>query len=239
MTAHDIKKSLQALAQDAPDTANLHRQLVPRIRRRRRIRQALWSATVICSVGAVTAGVLMGVSMSGPGPAGTTDPPTTDPPTAEGQISFARFGVCGSRIAMQPDTSPPLQLIASLPTAPLSATDKPSFAPIDMSVRNISDSAVQVMTFRSGARMAITKDDGTVVASPGGVRAAASTYTIAPRATHDYQSTINLVSCDTSSGLAPGHYQLHALQSFTFLRKDLTSGPTIFVYGGPWDIEIR
>jgi hypothetical protein len=106
-----------------------------------------------------------------------------------------------------------------------------------MSVRNLSDSAVRVITLRNGARMAITKD-GTVVASPGGVRPAGSTYTIEPGATHDYKSTINLISCDANSALAPGHYQLHALQPFTFLHKDLNRGPTILVSGGPWDIEI-
>jgi hypothetical protein len=233
MTAPDIKDALQTLAQDAPDTASLRLQLGPRIRRRRRIRQTLWTATVICGVGAVTAGVLVGVSLSGPEPAGPSNPPDA----AGGQVSFARFGACGSRIATQPDTSLPLQLTASLPTTPLRATGKPAFTQIDMSVRNLSDSAVQVTTSWNGARMAITKD-GTVVASPGGERPVARTYTIEAGATRDYKSTLNLVSCDTNTGLAPGRYQLHALQIFTLNDKDLNTGPPILVPGGPWDIEV-
>ena len=152
-------------------------------------------------------------------------------------MSFARFGLCGSRIAMQPDTSLPLQLAASVPT-PLSATDSPAFMQINMSVKNLSDSAVQVLTAKYGARMAITKD-GIVVAGPGGARPVGSGYTIEPGATHAYRSTVNLVSCDSDSGLAPGHYQLHALQTFTFTDKELNTGQMILVYGGPWDIEIR
>jgi hypothetical protein len=85
--------------------------------------------------------------------------------------------------------------------------------------------------------MAIAKD-GTVVASPGGIRPAGSTSTIDPGKAHDFKSAISLVSCDTNSGLALGHYQLHALQKFIFIDNDLNRGPTILVYGGPWDIEI-
>ena len=172
----------------------------------------------------------MGVPMNGPDPAGSGDPP-------DAAAGFARFGLCGSRIAMQPDTSLPLQLAASVPT-PLRATDSPTFIKIDMSVQNLSGSAVQVLTAKYGARMAITKD-GIVVAGPCGMRPVGSRYTIEPGATHAYTSTVNLVSCDSDSGLAPGHYQLHALQRFTFLDKELNTGQTILVYGGPWDLEIR
>ncbi|MEV0797848.1 hypothetical protein AB0I34_09160 [Kribbella sp. NPDC050281] len=87
--------------------------------------------------------------------------------------------------------------------------------------------------------MAITKD-GIVVAGPGGVRPAGSVYTIAAGATHEYKSTVSLVTCDTNSGLAPGQYQLHALQRFRFgfLDKDLSNARTILVYGGPWNVEV-
>ncbi|WP_406051555.1 hypothetical protein [Kribbella sp. NBC_00889] len=170
--------------------------------------------------------------MSGPEYVGSGDPLD-----AAGQMSFARFGACGSRIATQPDISLPLRLTASLPTAPLRATDNPPFIKIDMSVQNLSGSAVQVLTARYGARMAITKD-GIVVAGPVGARPAGSRYTIDPGVAHEYESTVNLVGCDSDSGLAPGHYQLHALQRFTFLDKDWNLGPAILVAGGPWDVEI-
>jgi len=173
----------------------------------------------------------MGAATSGPESAGTGDQATA------GQVSFRRFGTCGSRIVMRPDASLPLplQLTASLPTTPLRASDEPSFTQIDMSVKNLSDSAVQVLTYRRGARMAITKD-GTVIAGAGGMRPAGTQYTIEAGQSHDYKSILNLAACDGISGIAPGHYQIHALQSFTFVDEDL--GPTILVYGGPWDIEI-
>jgi uncharacterized protein (TIGR04222 family) len=42
---------------------------------------------------------------------------------------------------------------------------------------------------------------------------------------HDYKSTLNLGGCDPASGrLAPGHYQLHALQRFTVFDEDLNRG---------------
>lgn len=129
-------------------------------------------------------------------------------------------------------------LTATVICMPLRGTANPPFTQIDMSVKNLSDSAVQVSTSARGARMAITKD-GTVVAGAGGVRPVATRYTIEPAAAHHYKSTVNLVGCDTKSALTPGRYQLHALQTFTFLDKDLNRGSTILVSGGPWDIEIR
>jgi uncharacterized protein affecting Mg2+/Co2+ transport len=173
----------------------------------------------------------MGASTSGP------DPTATGDQSAAGQISYNRFGACGSRIAMQPDTSLPLLLTASLPTTPLRASDKPSYTEIDMSVRNLSDSTVQVMTYRRGARLAITKD-GTVIADSGGIRPAGTHYTIQPGEAHAYKSTLNLAACNADSGLAPGHFQIHALQTFTFVDDDLNRAPEILVYGGPWDLEI-
>jgi uncharacterized protein affecting Mg2+/Co2+ transport len=171
----------------------------------------------------------MGTSVSGPEPADAGDQPAAE------HVSYNRFGTCGSRITMRPDTGLPLQLTASLPTTPLRASDEPSFTQIDMSVRNLSDSAVQVRTYRRGARLAITKD-GTVIADSSGIRPAGTQYTIQPGEAHAYKSTLNLAACNADSGLAPGHYQLHALQTFTFVDED--SEPTIHVYGGPWDLEI-
>ena len=165
----------------------------------------------------------MDTSMSGPQSAGT--------------VSFNRFGSCGSRIAMQPDTSLPLQLTASLPTTPLRAIAEPSFTEIDMSVRNLSATAVQVMTMRRGARLALTKE-GVVVAGAGGMRPAGTQYAIEPGEAHDYKSILNLVNCDTNSGLAPGDYQVHALQRFRFVDEGLNIGSEILVYGGPWDVEV-
>ena len=90
-----------------------------------------------------------------------------------------------------------------------------------------------------GAPMAITRN-GVIVARPDGVRPKGNSYTIEPGATHDYKSTLNLRSCDPALGpLAPGHYQLHALQTFIlFVDEDMNRGPTILVPGGPWEIEI-
>jgi uncharacterized protein affecting Mg2+/Co2+ transport len=166
------------------------------------------------------------------------DGPGRPPDAAEEHKLYVRFGVCGSRIALQQNASPGLQLAASLPIAPLRGTDEPSYTRIDMSVQNLTDSAVQVLTLRSGARMALTKN-GIVVAGSGGVRPAGTQYKLAPGATHHYKSTLNLVSCATNSGLEPGHYQLHALQRFLVLDEHFNHGPTILVYGGPWDLEVR
>jgi hypothetical protein len=152
--------------------------------------------------------------------------------------SFRAFGACGSRIPARSDTGLPLQLTAALPTNPLRVVvgDVP-FAQVDMSVRNVSVSALQVMTSK-GALMALTSD-GVVVANPDGVRTKGYIYTIEPDATHDYKSTINLRGCDPTSGrLAPGRYQLHALQMFIFFDEDLNRKPMILVPGGPWEIEI-
>jgi hypothetical protein len=230
MPANDIKQVLQTLAQDAPDTASLHLELVPRIRRRRRIRQTILTATVICGVGVVTAGVFMGTS--------TSSSDHIEPAAPASTQNERTFGACGSRIAANPDGLP-LQLIASPPAMPIRATDDLLLVQIDIAVKNVSDGALKVMT-GEGAVMAITKD-GTVVASPAAMRAKGYKYTIEAGAVHDYKSTINLRSCDPkaeSKALAPGKYQLHALQTFILLDKDRNNRTTIVVVGGPWDIEI-
>jgi hypothetical protein len=175
----------------------------------------------------------MGMPMSGPEPGAPRD--ASD--DIARQLRLASFGSCGSRIAPHPDAGL-LRLSVSLPTTRPRASDKTSYLPIDLSLRNLTDSTVQVRTYRSGARMAITKD-GVVVAGADGVRPAATQYTIEPGAARAYTSTVGLVSCETNVGLAPGEYQLHALQPFTFLDKDSNAGLTINVYGGPWELEIR
>lgn len=232
MTTNDIKEALQTLAGEAPDITGLRGELVPRIRRRRRIRQTALTATVICGVGAVTAGAFMGMSTSGPDHIEPAAPANT-------QTDWT-FGACGSRIAAQPKAGRPLRLIASLPTAPLKATDDRLLEQIDMSVKNVSNSALKILTSQ-GALMAITKD-GIVVASPAGMIRKGYAYTIEPGATHDYKSTINLRRCDAGSGskaLSPGKYQLHALQTFSLFGKDSnTRTSSIAVQGGPLDIEI-
>jgi hypothetical protein len=132
---------------------------------------------------------------------------------------FKYFGACGSRIVTPSATTLPLQLAAALPTTPLRVDDDRPFVQIDMSVMNISPSALRVITSK-GALMAITSN-GVVVASPErGVRAKGYVYILEPGATADYTSTIYLRSCDRASGTLPrGHYQLHALQRFTTKSK--------------------
>lgn len=237
MADNDLKQQLQQLAQEAPDTASLRDRLVPRIRRRRRIRQTVLTASTICGVGAVTAGVMTGVSMHSPEPIRQSNP--ADPAEAPAdQDSLKSFGTCGSRIATPSATTPPLQLTAVLPTAPLKVTDDRPFLQIDMSVTNMSPSSMRVITSK-GAVMAITSN-GLVVASPErGVRTKGYVYNLQPAATANYKSTIYLRSCDAGSGtLPPGHYQLHALQGFTILTDDPRTRPLILVPGGPWEIEI-
>ena len=162
-----------------------------------------------------------------------------DPADVSGdQDSFKNFGACGSRIATPSATTLPLQLAAALPTTPLRVTDDRPFVQINTSLRNVSPSALHVITSK-GALMAITSH-GVVVASPErGVRAKGYGYNLEPGATADYKSTISLRSCDAASGtLPPGHYQLHALQRFTILVEDPLRRPMILVPGGPWEIEI-
>lgn len=234
MAEDDFKRRLQQLAQDAPDTASLRDRLVPKIRRRRRIRQTVLTASAICGVGAVTAGVLTGVSMRSPEPIRPADPAQA----AADKAWFKTFGACGSRVASPSATALPLQLTAAPPTTPLRVADGP-FVQIDMSVTNVSPSALRVITSQ-GALMAITSN-GVVVASPErAVRAKGYVYNLEPAAMANYKSTIHLRSCDGTSGtLPPGHYQLHALQRFTALVDEpLRRGPEILVPGGPWEIEI-
>jgi hypothetical protein len=147
------------------------------------------------------------------------------------------FGVCGSRIATPSQTTLPLQLTAAPPTTPLKGTDDRPFVQIDTSVKNVSSSALRVITGR-GALMAVTSN-GVVVASPERmVRAKGYVYNLEPGATADYSSTIYLRSCDAASGtLPPGKYQLHALQRFIVLGEE-PNRPMILVPGGPWEIEI-
>jgi hypothetical protein len=109
---------------------------------------------------------------------------------------------------------------------------------IDMSVRNMSASALRVITSK-GALMAITSNGVVVASADRQVRAKGYVYNLEPGATADYKSTISLRSCDAASGtLPPGHYQLHALQRFTILVEDPRRRPMILVPGGPWEIEI-
>ena len=169
--------------------------------------------------------------MSGPEPIRPAD-------ASADQNSFKDFGACGSRIATPSATTLPLQLTAALPTTPLRATDDRPSVQIDTSVRNMSASALHVITSK-GALMAITSN-GVVVASPDRqVRAKGYVYNLEPGATADYKSTIHLRSCDAASGtLPPGHYQLHALQRFTVIVEGPRRRPMILVPGGPWEIEI-
>jgi len=172
----------------------------------------------------------MGVSMNDPEPIHRGNP-------AGGQSPLWSFGVCGSRIATPPEINLPLQLAVSLPVTPLIATADHPFVQIDTSVRNVSPSAMRVITGR-GALMAITSN-GVVVASPERmVRAKGYVYSLEPSATADYSSTIYLRSCDSASGTLPsGTYQLHALQRFIVLGEE-PNRPQILVPGGPWQIEV-
>lgn len=231
MTANDVKQALQTFAQDAPDTARLHTELVPRIRRRRRIRQAALTATVICGVGAITAGVLMGISMTGPEQIEPAVPVSS-------KDAKRTFGACGSIISEQSEAGLPLQLVASVPAEPLNPTDDLLLEQIDMSVTNISNTALKVTT-AAGAVMAITKD-GIVVASPAAMRGKGYGYTIQAGETRRYKSTISLRSCDPnarSRALPAGNYQLHALQTF-LVDRGANSATVINVQGGPWAIQI-
>jgi hypothetical protein len=161
-----------------------------------------------------------------------------DPGDASGdQNSLQNFGVCGSRIDTPSDTTLPLQLAAAPPTTALKGTDDQPFVQIDTSVKNVSSSALRVITGR-GALMAVTSN-GVVVASPErGVRTKGYVYKLEPGATADYKSIIYLRSCGAASGtLPPGKYQLHALQRFIVLGEE-PSRPMILVPGGPWEIEI-
>lgn len=150
---------------------------------------------------------------------------------------YMRFARCGSRITFELDPGLPLELVAAMPLR-LREADNPGYAFVDLSVRNRSPAAVSVLTSRSGARMAICKD-GVVVASPGGSRAAGAVYTIAAGEVRDHRATVGLIGCSSKQRLAPGGYQLHALQQFMLLvGRDGVPGKSMLVYGGPWDIEV-
>ncbi|WP_112242282.1 hypothetical protein [Kribbella monticola] len=147
------------------------------------------------------------------------------------QLLLARFGTCGSRIDPERNTGE-LQLDASLPSQ--LRIGQQVVMPIEMSLKNLTGAVVRLATYRSGARMAITKD-GVVVAGAGGVRPVGTTYAIQPGGAHAYSSILNLVACETQAVLLPGDYQVHAIQPFTFLGLDLT----VNVHGGPWDLQLR
>ncbi|TDU91381.1 hypothetical protein EV138_4987 [Kribbella voronezhensis] len=147
------------------------------------------------------------------------------------QLLLARFGSCGSRIPPHPDVDL-LRLNASLPSQ--CRIGRQVVIPIEMSLKNLTDAVVRLSTYRSGARMAITKD-GVVVAGAGGVRPVGTTYVVQPGGAHAYSSILNLVACETQKVLPPGDYQVHAIQPFTFVGVDLT----VNVCGGPWDLQLR
>lgn len=138
-----------------------------------------------------------------------------------------------------PQDDEPLLLTALIPNEPIRATD--AGMQIDTQLTNITDSPLELRTMRSGADVYVVKD-GVVVRPPGGMRPAATSFTLAPGASRTYESGVNLgYPTGTFSEihpLAPGTYQLYAAQRFTPVVLDPELERAFYVHGGPWDIQI-
>ena len=135
----------------------------------------------------------------------------------------------------------PLQMTASIPNEPIRVTG--SFLKIDTQLTNITDSPLEVVTARVGADISVLKD-GVVVRPAGGKRPAGTGFTLAPGARRTYKSMVHLGypkpgSFSAIHPLAPGIYQLYAVQCFVPVSTHgLDRNLAFYVRGGPWDIQI-
>ncbi|WP_133806151.1 hypothetical protein [Kribbella caucasensis] len=138
-----------------------------------------------------------------------------------------------------PQDDAPLLITASIPKVPISVTD--SFLKIDTQLTNITDSPLELVTMRDGADMYVVKDD-VVLRGPGGKRPAGAIFTLAPGTSRTYKSTVNLGYPNDPSGeiqpLAPGSYQLYAVQRFIPWPPEGDPNLAFYVRGGPWDIQV-
>jgi hypothetical protein len=133
----------------------------------------------------------------------------------------------------------PLLMTASIPNEPIRGTD--AGLQIETRLTNVTDSPLELRTMRSGADISVVQD-GVVIRPPGGKRPAATRFTLAPGASRTYESTVNLgYPTGTFSEihpLAPGTYQLYAVQRFTPATPEPELERAFSVHGGPWDIQI-
>jgi len=217
-----LKESLEARALEAPDLSPFRNSLVSEIRRRRRKRRAIIGSVSAITAGLLTTGVLMTLPSMGPDPA--------EPIESLGQSVIVG---CGSRISETASENLPLQLAASLPSAPVKVGDA---IPVDMTISNVSGAVQEVKTNGSGAAIFVTKD-GRVVATSRKDRSGGLIFTLAPGSTYDYRSMVSLTACE-SDALDPGQYKVYAIQPFMLGEGFSDDQQTIDIQGGPWDIIV-
>jgi hypothetical protein len=108
----------------------------------------------------------------------------------------------------------PLQMTASIPNEPIRVTGP--FLQIDTQLTNITGSPLE-LTARPGADISVVRED-VVVRPPAFQHDVGSIFTLAPGASWAYKSPVNLGYPHEPSGeiqpLAPGAYQLYAVQHF-------------------------
>jgi hypothetical protein len=134
----------------------------------------------------------------------------------------------------------PLQMTASIPNEPIRVTG--AFLEIDTQLTNITGSPLELLTARFGADISVVAE-GVVVRPPAFRRDAGRIFTLAQGASWAYKSSVNLGYPNEPSGeihpLAPGTYQLYAVQYFTPVSTHgYDSGRAFEAHGGPWDIHI-
>jgi hypothetical protein len=105
-------------------------------------------------------------------------------------------------------------MTASIPNEPIRVTG--AFLEIDTQLTNITGSPVE-LTARPGADISVVRE-GVVVRPPAFQHDVGARFTLAPGASWAYKSPVNLGYPNEPSGkihpLAPGTYQLYAVQHF-------------------------
>lgn len=196
------------------------------IRRRRRFRRTVMTATV--PVGVVLAlGVIWMV-----GPRDRPGDPAE--PAAPAQLTL---GGCGAEVRGSVQAGAPLTLSASLPAA---AVDRASELRIAVTVTNTGPPLRAVTAAHPDLTVV---RNGVVVATPAGIRDVGVILDLPTGQSHTFDSPVSMVDCARAGGntagplLDAGIYQLYAV-----LRLDAQSGGNsgvIEVPGGPWTIELR
>jgi hypothetical protein len=236
MTSADLRHLLQDLAADGTERVELdERQLIPRIRARRRRRTAVTGVLGLAAAGMVAAGTYAalpgdGIAPAAPVPTVAAGTPGTITPSP-GQLT------CGSTPSTAgPSTDSPLQL--SLTQKVITSKPGSRTAPIGIHLTNTGREAIAVNTAPNPGLVLVK--DGVVVAEALRSRGRSGPRTVLPGQTATFAAEVDVRQCAAGSSapvLPTGWYELYAVLDFT-TGKPAAKGGWEQLVEGPMTIRL-